>query len=257
MTKQQIIQMQQQQIRDENLLIIDSINKLRGGNLEAVAALRHDFGELYKGNIQSVEKRIGKRIRDDTLSVQLAAVLEYYMAQSVDMAAATSGRLFCDIYNYGAVRGTTARLFGIKGQTVKDGRSMADTKEYMDACKRAGDYYVKQFTEDVKKAEIEQVQAEEMATKSMSKIGNVERVRAVTTCTKAAENVQKSCLESANKKPERFLFVAVLDSRTTEGCRQKHGTVYNRSEYAEGVTVPPCHWCCRSSIVWVPDDEIV
>lgn len=49
MTKQQIIQMQQAQIKHENLLIIDSINKLRGDNTAAVAALRHDFDLLYGG----------------------------------------------------------------------------------------------------------------------------------------------------------------------------------------------------------------
>lgn len=246
--------MQQQQIKSENLLIIDAIHKLKGDNTAAVAALRHDFESLYKGNVEIVEKRIGRRLRNDTLPLQLAATFTFYMEESIRNAGATSGRLFKDVYNYGVVHGTTARLFDIKGQIVKD---TPEHGEYMAACKRAMNFYVEQFKESVQRVDMEQAQAEELACKTASKMGNVERVRAVTTCTKLAEKSSKTCLESANKKPQRFMFVAVIDARTTEGCRQKHGTVYNRSEYVEGVTVPPCHWCCRSSIVWVPDGEMV
>lgn len=47
----------------------------------------------------------------------------------------------------------------------------------------------------------------------------------------------------------RFRYVAVLDSRTSEICRSMNGKIFPMSAYQIGVTVPPLHYFCRSSIV--------
>lgn len=46
----------------------------------------------------------------------------------------------------------------------------------------------------------------------------------------------------------KYEYVAVLDERTTEICRNMNGSVFNLSDAAIGVNVPPLHYNCRSSI---------
>jgi SPP1 gp7 family putative phage head morphogenesis protein len=46
-----------------------------------------------------------------------------------------------------------------------------------------------------------------------------------------------------------FQHISVLDSRTTELCRSRHLSVFLLSEAVLGVTVPPLHEHCRSTII--------
>lgn len=46
---------------------------------------------------------------------------------------------------------------------------------------------------------------------------------------------------------EKFRFVATLDDRTSDICREMDGKVFNMSEWEVGVTVPPLHCNCRST----------
>lgn len=50
---------------------------------------------------------------------------------------------------------------------------------------------------------------------------------------------------------ERYRWVAILDSRTTQICRSRHGKTW---AYGKG-PVPPAHYNCRSKIVPVDDDR--
>jgi len=45
---------------------------------------------------------------------------------------------------------------------------------------------------------------------------------------------------------KQFLFVATLDDRTSDICREMDGNVYDMKDYQPGVTVPPLHPWCRS-----------
>lgn len=46
--------------------------------------------------------------------------------------------------------------------------------------------------------------------------------------------------------------ISVLDNRTTDLCRSRHGKVFPISEAVYGVTIPPLHWHCRSIVVEHP-----
>ena len=51
-----------------------------------------------------------------------------------------------------------------------------------------------------------------------------------------------------NLSISKYQYIAVLDERTTEMCRNMNGSVFNISDAAVGVNVPPLHYNCRSSI---------
>lgn len=48
-----------------------------------------------------------------------------------------------------------------------------------------------------------------------------------------------------------FKFKAVLDSKTTEICKAHHDKVFPMEAFEIGVTVPPLHINCRSTIVYI------
>lgn len=53
---------------------------------------------------------------------------------------------------------------------------------------------------------------------------------------------------------EKFEFLATLDSRTSQICRQMDGKIFPVSERAAGVNMPPLHPRCRSTIMPYFDD---
>lgn len=56
---------------------------------------------------------------------------------------------------------------------------------------------------------------------------------------------------------EKFEFLAVLDLRTSETCRDMDGRVFLVSDGRIGVNMPPLHPFCRSTTVpYVPDEEL-
>lgn len=53
-----------------------------------------------------------------------------------------------------------------------------------------------------------------------------------------------------NIKPNtKMKFVAVLDSRTTKGCRYHNGTIMTMHDFVDKGLVPPLHINCRSTLV--------
>ena len=54
---------------------------------------------------------------------------------------------------------------------------------------------------------------------------------------------------------EQYEFVATLDSRTSETCREMDGKVLPLSEFRPGITAPPLHCHCRSTTCPYFDDE--
>lgn len=48
---------------------------------------------------------------------------------------------------------------------------------------------------------------------------------------------------------EKYRYLATLDSRTDEICREMDGKVFTMAEYKPGVTAPPLHVWCRSTTV--------
>ena len=54
---------------------------------------------------------------------------------------------------------------------------------------------------------------------------------------------------------EQYEFVATLDSRTLETCREMDGKVLPLSEFKPGITAPPLHCHCRSTTCPYFDDE--
>ena len=54
---------------------------------------------------------------------------------------------------------------------------------------------------------------------------------------------------------EQYEFVATLDSRTSETCREMDGKVLPLSEFKSGITAPPLHCHCRSTTCPYFDDE--
>lgn len=54
---------------------------------------------------------------------------------------------------------------------------------------------------------------------------------------------------------EQYEFVATLDSRTSERCREMDGKVLPLSEFKPGITAPPLHCRCRSTTCPYFDDE--
>ena len=54
---------------------------------------------------------------------------------------------------------------------------------------------------------------------------------------------------------EQYEFVATLDSKTSETCREMDGKVLPLSEFNPGITAPPLHCHCRSTTCPYFDDE--
>ena len=54
---------------------------------------------------------------------------------------------------------------------------------------------------------------------------------------------------------EQYEFVATLDSKTSETCREMDGKVLPLSEFKPGITAPPLHCHCRSTTCPYFDDE--
>lgn len=52
---------------------------------------------------------------------------------------------------------------------------------------------------------------------------------------------------------ERFKFVATLDAKTSEICREHDGKTYDIDDYVIGTNVPPLHPWCRSTTIAVID----
>lgn len=48
---------------------------------------------------------------------------------------------------------------------------------------------------------------------------------------------------------EKFEFLAEIDSRTSEICQEHDNKIYNMSQGAVGVNIPPLHPYCRSTII--------
>lgn len=55
---------------------------------------------------------------------------------------------------------------------------------------------------------------------------------------------QEHCYKSLDV--EKFQFVATLDDKTSDTCREMDGQVFDMKDYQPGVTVPPLHPWCRS-----------
>ena len=65
---------------------------------------------------------------------------------------------------------------------------------------------------------------------------------------------QKDCFSDLDV--EEFEFVATLDSKTSELCRNMDGEHFPMSQYEIGVNVPPLHCFCRSVVApYFSDDE--
>lgn len=54
---------------------------------------------------------------------------------------------------------------------------------------------------------------------------------------------------------EEYRFVATLDLRTSQICRERDGSVYRVNDKKIGVNVPPMHPWCRSTTIMNLDDE--
>lgn len=65
-----------------------------------------------------------------------------------------------------------------------------------------------------------------------------------------AAQARNDLTEANDENVPRQLYVAVLDSRTTQICRSFHGKVF---KVGEG-PIPPLHWNCRSTRVPLPAD---
>ena len=59
-----------------------------------------------------------------------------------------------------------------------------------------------------------------------------------------------------NTGVKKCVFTAVLDERTTPGCRAMDGTILNVEDIEPWVNAPPLHYNCRSYLVPVLDDGL-
>ncbi|MDS8889922.1 minor capsid protein, partial [Streptococcus pneumoniae] len=53
---------------------------------------------------------------------------------------------------------------------------------------------------------------------------------------------------------EKYIFVAVLDKRTSRICQEHDNQVYDRDKAVPGVNCPPMHPWCRSTTVGYDED---
>lgn len=68
--------------------------------------------------------------------------------------------------------------------------------------------------------------------------------------TETAYIQEKAMLETYDKlNVEKYEILAVLDSKTSEICRQMDGKVFERKDAKAGITLPPFHCYCRSTTV--------
>lgn len=68
--------------------------------------------------------------------------------------------------------------------------------------------------------------------------------------TETAYIQEKAMLDTYDKlNVEKYEILAVLDSKTSEICRQMDGKVFERKDAKAGITLPPFHCYCRSTTV--------
>lgn len=68
--------------------------------------------------------------------------------------------------------------------------------------------------------------------------------------TETAYIQEKAMLDTYDKlNVEKYEILAVLDSKTSEICRQMDGKVFERKDAKAGITLPPFHCYCRSTTI--------
>ena len=73
--------------------------------------------------------------------------------------------------------------------------------------------------------------------------------------TETAYIQEKAMLDTYDKlNVEKYEILAVLDSKTSEICRQMDGKVFERKDAKAGITLPPFHCYCRSTTIPYIDD---
>ena len=68
----------------------------------------------------------------------------------------------------------------------------------------------------------------------------------------ASQSAKDAFLES---DVERYQVLATLDGKTSDICQSMDGQIFPMSQYEVGMTAPPFHNFCRSTIIPVVDDD--
>lgn len=82
--------------------------------------------------------------------------------------------------------------------------------------------------------------------KYINKRQNYDKAIVRTTADYTSNQAMFSVLDAVDL--DSYVYIAVLDNRTTEQCRNLDGTVYKLSQAVVGVNLPPLHHNCRSTI---------
>ena len=73
--------------------------------------------------------------------------------------------------------------------------------------------------------------------------------------TETAYIQEKAMLDTYDKlNVEKYEILAVLDSKTSEICRQMDGEIFEKKDAKAGITLPPFHCYCRSTTIPYIDD---
>lgn len=222
-----------------------------------------NYTDKWKKQLENASAKV-HITRFEAMKLQLQQQLEVLYGNQVDGL----DKLMKDIYTEGFRRsaftidtgmGVHYDLSAVNPQridTIVKNPWVADGKNFSDRLWRDKDKLVSTLQQEMQNA-VARGDKLDTAVKNIAKRMNAAKSSAarlvMTESAFISGKAQRDCF--AELGVEEYEFVATLDRKTSEICREHDGKVYKVKDYKPGTNAPPMHCWCRSCIVPYFNDE--
>lgn len=255
----------------EDMTMAEAKKMLNKAELRGFKDNLKDFERKSKGFItKDIEKELEltyKRVRISRLQameVEIKAYISNLLTKEQrnlfnHLTNVYKGAYYQDIYELQKVTGfsTIKALSEIDVKNIVNTSWLNDGKGFSDRIWKRKDHLINTLNREFRVALITGKSVNEI-TKMISDKLNVSRSNAKRlVVTESSAVCSKARIETIRMVgAQRYEIVATLDLRTSKICRAMDGKVFNENEYVQGITAPPFHVNCRSTIAPFYDDEI-
>lgn len=222
-----------------------------------------NYTDKWKKQLENASAKV-HITRFEALKLQLQQQLEVLYGNQVDGL----DKLMKDIYTEGFRRSAFTIDTGVgvhynlattnpqRIDTIVKNPWVADGKNFSDRLWRDKDKLVSTLQQEMQNA-VARGDKLDTAVKNIAKRMNAAKSSAarlvMTENAFISGKAQRDCF--AELGVEEYEFVATLDRKTSEICREHDGKVYKVKDYKPGTNAPPMHCWCRSCIVPYFNDE--
>ena len=223
-----------------------------------------NYTDKWKKQLENASAKV-HITRFEAMKLQLQQQLEVLYGNQVDGL----DKLMKDIYTEGFRRsaftidtgmGVHYDMSAVNPQridTIVKNPWVADGKNFSDRLWRDKDKLASTLQQEMQNA-VTRGDKLDTAVKNIAKRMNAAKSSAarlvMTESAFISGKAQRDCF--AELGVEEYEFVATLDRKTSEICREHDGKVYKVKDYKPGTNAPPMHCWCRSCIVpYFVDDE--